>query len=270
MDFELRKKGNLQYLVIPVFEKTELVRHGFSTRLGGLSPEPYDSLNLGFKKSDDNQRVLKNHELLCDALNVDIKNLVASDQVHGDEVLEVTEQDRGKGIILPSDIVGKDALITNKKNVALITYYADCVPLFFLDIKTPAIGLAHSGWRGTVKKIGRKTVEAMKKNYGSRPEFILAAIGPCIKKCCYEVDEPVIREFKKAYSNWHELAISNDKGRWMLDLTKANIVQLTEAGIKYENIFYDTYCTSCRRDLFFSHRADHGRTGSLAAIMELV
>jgi len=270
MDFELRKKGDLEYFVIPAFEKTGLVRHGFSTRRGGVSPKPYDSLNLGFKKEDDRERVLQNYALFCDALNIDFNDLVASDQVHSDKVLQVFEKDRGKGIIRESDIRAVDALITNARRVALTTYYADCVPLFFLDPKTPAIGLAHSGWRGTVKKIGAKTVQAMKETFGTEPEHLLAAIGPCIKKCCYEVDEPVIIEFQKSFTNWEQLVDSKDNGHWMLDLTKANLLILMEAGIKPCNIFYETFCTSCRNDLFFSHRADRGKTGSLAAIMELV
>lgn len=270
MDFELRKKGSLEYLVIPAFEKTGLVRHAFSTRRGGVSPKPYDTLNLGLKKNDNRQRVMNNYTIFCEALNIDIKNLVASDQVHGDEVLRVFEEDRGKGITRETDITGKDALITDCRNVALITYYADCVPLFFLDTKTPAIGLAHSGWRGTVKKIGEKTVKAMKNAFGTEPENLMAAIGPCIKKCCYEVDEPVIKELQKSFSYWEELVQEKGDGHWMLDLTEANRRLLLESGLKAENIYYNTYCTSCHHDLFFSHRADQGKTGSLAAVMELI
>lgn len=270
MDFELRQKGALKYLVIPSFEKTHLVKHGFSTRVGGVSRGAYQSLNLGLKKADEKDRVMENYRLLCDALGIDMNNLVASDQVHGDDIYEVLLQDRGKGIKRESDIINKDALMTKQKGVALVTYYADCVPLLFLDVGTPAIALAHAGWRGTVKKIGQKTVSQMVKKFGSHPENILVGIGPCIKSCCYEVDEPVVQEFKRAFSYLEELIEDKGGGHWMLDLVKANKKQLEDAGIKPQNITVSHYCTSCSNDLFFSYRADHGKTGSLAAVIELI
>lgn len=270
MDFELRQKGALKFLVIPSFEKTGLVKHGFSTRLGGVSRGAFESLNLGLKKTDEKEMVLENYRRFCDAIGVDMNDLVASDQVHGDDIYEAFLQDRGKGINRESDIISKDALMTGQKGVALVTFYADCVPLFFLDVRTPAIALAHAGWRGTVKKIGQKTVIQMMKKYGSKPEDILVGIGPCIKSCCYEVDNPVVEEFKKAFSCLKELIEERGADHWMLDLVKANKKQLEEIGIKPENITVSHYCTCCSSDMFFSYRADHGKTGSLAAVIELV
>lgn len=269
MDFEMRQKGALKYFIIPSFEKTGLVRHGFSTRIGGVSDKPYDYLNLGLKKADEKERIMKNYRLICDAIGIDLDHLVISDQVHGDEIYEAGLKDRGKGILKASDIINKDALMTKQKGVALVTFYADCVPLFFLDVRTPAIALAHAGWRGTVKKIGQKTVARMIENYDSDPGNILVGIGPCIKKCCYEVDEPVVNEFKKAFICWEELIEDKGNGHFMLDLVKANKKQLNEVGVKPQNITISHYCTSCSNDLFFSYRADRGRTGSLAAFIEL-
>jgi len=269
LDFELRQKGPLKYLVIPSFEKTGLVKHGFSTRVGGVSGKPYGSLNLGFKKADEKAKVMENYRLLCDALGMDLGDLVASDQVHGDGIYEAFPEDRGKGIQRESDIINKDALVTRQKGVALVTYYADCVPLFFLDVGTPAIALAHAGWRGTVKKIGQKTAAWMIKKYGSDPENILVGIGPCIKKCCYEVDERVVREFNNAFGYSEELMEERGGGHWMLDLVKANKRQLEDIGVKPENIAVSHYCTSCSNDLLFSYRADRGKTGSLAAFLAL-
>lgn len=269
MDFEMRQKGVLKYLVIPSFEKTGLVRHGFSTRIGGVSDKPYDYLNLGLKKADNIENVLENYRIMCDAIGIDLYSLVLSDQVHSDEIYEAGVEDRGKGIWKASDIFRKDALITKQKKVALVTFYADCVPLFFLDVETPAIALAHAGWRGTVKKIGQKTVAWMMKNYGSDPGNILVGIGPCIKKCCYEVDEPVVSEFKKAFVYWEELMEDKGEGHFMLDLVMANSRQLEEIGIKPQNITISHYCTRCGNDIFFSYRADGGKTGSMAAFIEL-
>lgn len=270
MGFRLHRKGKLAYLTIPAFENTGLVKHGFSTRLGGYSTGPYESLNLGFKRADDKNRVINNYKVFCKAIDIDFKNLVASDQIHKDVIYKVTYEDRGKGIYRDSDIQAVDALITREKNVALVTYYADCVPLFFLDTKTPAIGLAHAGWRGTVQKIGQKTLREMKKQFGTQPRDVLIGIGPCINKCCYEVDQPVIDKFKQAFSYWDKLVEYKGNGKWMLDLLLANKSLLKDVGINSTQITTSDYCTSCFNDLFFSYRKDQGKTGSLAAIIQLV
>lgn len=269
MSFELRKKGEVQYLVIPAFEATGLVRHAFSTRRGGFSRGHCESLNLGFSKGDDRETVLKNYRAFCDAVGIEMENLVASHQVHESEVHVAGREDRGKGILKKSDITGKDALITAEKGVALITYYADCVPLFFLDPVTPAVGLAHAGWRGTVKKVGMKTVEKMVEVFGTPVEKLLCGIGPCIAGSCYEVGENVVEKFKDAFECWETLVEDRGDGRWLLDLVKANKRQLEDAGVRPENITVSGFCTHCRPDLFYSYRRDRGMTGSLAAVIEL-
>lgn len=260
MSFELCQKNKLKYLVIPAFKKTGLVRHGFSTR----------SVNLGLRNVKSREKILENYKMFCKTLNIDINNVVCADQVHGDVVYEATKKDRGKGILKKSDITAVDALITAERQVALMTYHADCVPLFFLDTKKPAIGVAHAGWRGTVKKIGVKTVCKMTEKFGSSPENILVGIGPCIKKCCYEVDRPVVEKLKHVFPYWSKLLKNKGNNHWMLDLVLANKLQLESVGIRSENIFINDFCTSCDNDLFFSFRADRKKTGSLATIIELV
>jgi len=269
MAFKLNYDGGIAYLTIPSFERTGLVKHGFSSRIGGVSKPPYQSLNLGLKKDDDKASVMENYRLFCKALDINPENLVLSDQIHEDKIYVATFKDRGKGIFKDSDIKSIDALITKDRQVALVTFYADCVPLFFLDVKTPAVGLAHAGWRGTVKKIGRKTVLKMIKEFGSEPENILVGIGPCINICCYEVDEPVVNCLKKAFEYWDELITETEKGKWKLDLVLTNKKQLEEVGIISQNITESCFCTSCRNDIFFSHRKDKGKTGSLAAVIQL-
>jgi len=268
--FNLNHKASLAYLTIPSFEETGLVKHGFSTRLGGVSKPPYDTLNLGLQKQDDKNSVLENYRLFCKALDITPVNLVASNQVHKAEIYIACAEDRGKGIFKNTDIIGMDALITKVREVALVTYYADCVPIFLLDKKTPAVGLAHAGWRGTTSKIGKKTLEKMMKEFGSLPENILVGIGPCINSCCYEVGASVVNRIKDAFPYWNELIEGNSDGKWMLDLVLANKRQLEEAGINPSQITVSGFCTSCNNDLFFSYRADRGKTGSLAAIIQLI
>ena len=267
--FEIKNRDKLAYLTIPAFERTGLVKHGFSTRLGGISKAPYDALNLGFKKEDDRNNVLENYRIFCEALTININDLVASDQIHGSDIYIATVKDRGKGILNKSDIEGKDAIITRERNVALVTYYADCVPVLILDTKTPAVGLVHAGWRGTVQKIGQKTLYKMMEEFGSSPKDILIGIGPCIKNCCYEVDTPVVNALKEKYDYWEDLVTSKGNGKWMLDLVMANKRQLEDIGVKTSQISVSDFCTSCNNDLFFSFRADKGKTGSLAAVIQL-
>ncbi|NLZ54786.1 MAG: peptidoglycan editing factor PgeF [Thermoanaerobacteraceae bacterium] len=267
MAFKLNYYGTLAYLTIPSFEKTGLVKHGFSTRLGGVSKPPYQALNLGLRKEDSRTNVLENYRLFCEALGISPENLVTSDQVHKDKIHVATLKD--KGIFRESDIKDIDALITKDKQVALVTYYADCVPLFFLDLKTPAVGLAHAGWRGTVSKIGQKTVLKMMKEFGTLPENMLVGIGPCINSCCYEVDALVVDKVKKAFVYWDELIQESGQGKWMLDLVLTNKRQLEEVGIMPQNITESGFCTACNNDLFFSYRKDKGKTGSLSAVIQL-
>ncbi|MDI3534308.1 MAG: purine-nucleoside/S-methyl-5-thioadenosine phosphorylase / adenosine deaminase [Thermosediminibacterales bacterium] len=267
--FLLRRKGKIHYLTIPPFDKTGIVDHCFTTRLGGVSEGVYSQLNLGFKRGDDQQKVLKNYELICSAIGINYKDLVCSDQIHGDKVYVATEKDKGKGIVRESDIIGVDALITNKPGVPLITYYADCVPIFILDPVKKAIGLCHAGWRGTVQKIGQKTILKMEQVFETRPSDCLVGIGPSIGQCCYEVDAPVIARLKESFSNWREMVIEKSEGKWNLDLWKANKYQLEEIGVVESNITVSGLCTSCRNDLFYSYRKEKGVTGSLAAIIQL-
>ncbi len=270
LDFKLNHKSELQYLTIPAFEKTGLVKHGFSTRLGGVSKTPYNTMNFGLRKQDDTYNVLKNYDIFCEALGISPKNLVASSQVHKAEVYVASVKDHGKGIYIDSDIKDKDALITKDRGVALVTYYADCVPIFFLDKKVPAIGLVHAGWKGTIAKIGKKTLKKMMKEFGSQPKNILVGIGPCIHRCCYEVGVSVANKVKDVFPYWNELMKEKKDEKFMLDLILTNKRQLEETGINPSNITVSRFCTSCNNDLFFSYRADKGLTGSLAAIIQLI
>ncbi len=264
--FSLNKKGNLAYYTIDSFEKSGLVKHCFSTRCGGVSGGIYKSMNLKPDSGDKTENVAENFKILCDAIDINSEDLVFSDQVHSDKIYNVTRKDIGKGMTRKSDIIGIDALICAESGVPITTAYADCVPLFFLDVKNRVMALAHSGWKGTVKKIGEKTVEKMKTMYNSKPSDILAAIGPSIGVCHFEVGDEVAEEFIKTFGD----GVAEKFGlKYHINLQKAIKMQFAECGVPDENVSCADICTYCNSDLLFSHRATGGKRGGLAAIMEL-
>jgi YfiH family protein len=269
--FEIGEREGIVFLKIPAFEKTGLVNHLFSTRKGGVSSGIFESMNLGFNRGDSDENVLRNHELLCEAIGVKTENLVLSTQVHKDEILIVDESHRGTGLKEKPFTRGIDGLITNKKGVALETFYADCVPLYFLDPVKKVIALAHAGWRGTVNKIGFKIVDQMVKAFDCDPKDILAAIGPSIGPCCFEVSEDVKLEFDKVFNHdiIEKIVKKKGNGKYFIDLWTANEFVLLESGIVEKNITKTDLCTMCHKEILFSHRGSHGERGSLVAIMAL-
>lgn len=267
--FKAVNKNGVVYLTIPAFEETGMVKHCFTTRIGGVSEGIYDSLNTSIIKEDPMENVRKNLDLVCSAVGIDYTRLVFSDQTHGDNIKAVIKEDVGKGLTLPNDIINADGLMTNVPGIPLITFYADCVPLFFLDTRNKAMAVAHSGWKGTVLKIGAKTVRRMGEAYGTKPGDCLVGIGPSIGPECFEVGPEVAQEFKDNFDNWAEFIEPFGAGKYKIDLWKVNKLMLMELGIPEENISISGLCTKCNEDMFFSYRRDNGRTGSLSAIMEL-
>ncbi len=261
----------VEYLSYPLLEKTGMVNHGFSTRIGGVSEGVCSSMNLSFARGDKEEAVRENFRRIAAALDVKVENMVFSKQTHTTNVRVVTEEDRGKGTVKPLDYDQVDGLVTNIPGLCLATFYADCVPLFFVDPVQKAIGLSHSGWRGTVGKIGKITVETMRKEYGTDPADVLAAVGPSICQECYEVSEDVIEQFRINYEQkyWEELFYKKENGKFQLNLWKANEIVFGEAGIKAEHIAVTNVCTCCNPDVLFSHRASHGKRGNLGAFMAI-
>ena len=261
----VKEAGEVTYLTYPAFEKLEGIIHGFSTRLGGVSRGIYSSMNLSFTRGDEEEAVKENYRRIAQAIGFRTEDIVTSDQTHTANVRKVTEADRGKGITVPRDYQDVDGMVTNVPGLILATFYADCVPLYFADPVKRVIGLSHSGWRGTVAKIGKVTVEKMKEEYGCHPEDILAAIGPSICQDCYEVSEDVILEFQKAFEEkyWEKLFYKKKNGKYQLDLWEANHIIFLKAGIKEEHISMPGICTCCNPEFLFSHRASHGRRGNL-------
>jgi len=236
---------------------------GFSSRRGGVSGEPWGSLNCGLHVGDRDEDVAENRRRVAEAAGFDFRRWTCAEQVHGVDVAVVTEADAGAGRLSRADAVAsKDALVTDAPGVMLNAFYADCVPIWFVDPANRAVGIAHAGWRGAVADVALETVRAMTRVYGSDPSEMLAAIGPSIRGCCYEVDDQVARHIPAGSES---IKASDSPGRYLLDLAIFNRQKLTEAGILTKHIEITQYCTSCRTDLFFSHRKENGRTGRMTA-----
>lgn len=261
------EKDGVVFLTFPKLVKAG-VRHGFSTRIGGVSSGHLGTMNLSFTRGDDPENVYENFKRISEAIGFCQDDLVLSSQVHDTKIRVVTAKDRGDGIRRKT-IPGIDAMVTNEKNVPMYTSYADCVPLLFYDPEHKVIAMAHSGWRGTVARIGAKMIRFMEENYGSDPSKIIAAIGPSICRSCYEVSEDVAIEFRKQFSEDEVPLFMDDKGngKYQLDLWKVNELILKEAGILDENLDITDLCTCCNSDKLFSHRASHGQRGNLGCFM---
>lgn len=265
----INNKDGITYITFPKLEKTGLVRHIFSTKIGGVSPFPFGPMNMSFSH-DLRENVIKNYGLLCDCVGIDTSHLVLSKQTHTNNVMVVDKRHCGTGYTKASfeDI---DGLITNQPGVALVTQYADCTPLIFCDPVKKVIATSHSGWRGTVQEIGKVTVLKMQKEFGCNPSDIIACIGPCISKCCYEVDTPVYEAFKKLqYLNLNEIFTDKSGGKYWLSMVEANKQILLHAGIKEENMDISDLCTNCNSDILHSHRATKGQRGTIGVIIELI
>lgn len=268
--FSLKEKDDIKYYQIEEFLQTKLVEHAFSTRLGGVSTGDYSSLNLGLHVADESNKVIENRKLAAALLSGKIQDIVAGEQVHGSSIEVIKKENCGQGALdYETSLPKTDALITKEKNVILSSYYADCTPLFFLAPDIPAIGLAHAGWKGTVNKIGQKTVLEMKKKFDIKIERLLVGIGPHIGSCCYEVGEDVVKQLAKSFSDWQDLVTKQAVNKWKLDLNLANRIQLQAVGVKNKNIISSNLCTSCREDLFYSYRRDNGHTGRMASLIKI-
>ena len=270
---QIATHGEVVYLYFPLLEKTGLVKHGFSTRIGGVSEGMFSSMNLSFHRGDKDECVHENFRRMAEALETNTKHMVFSDQTHTTNVRVVTQEDQGKGIHRPLDYQDIDGLVTNEREIMLVTVYADCVPVYLVDAKHKAIGLCHSGWRGTVGKISQETLRVMKESFQTEAEDVMAAIGPSICQDCYEVSEDVAEAFRQEFNKdgqSDQLLLSKGNGKYQLDLWRANQIILQEAGVAPEKIQVTDICTCCNPDYLFSHRASQGKRGNLGAFLGLL
>lgn len=265
---KLNNIDDIPYLTYNSLSEIDFINHAFSTRLGGVSTDEFTSMNLAFNRGDSPENVTENYKRFCKSAGFDYKSLTASSQDHHTFVRAVTKENVGVGIYKPGDIESVDALITDEPGVTLVTYYADCTPLFFVDTKQKAIGLAHAGWRGTVGRIGDNVVKKMQSLYGTNPSDIKAAIGPAISVCCYEVDKPCADNFLALDElDSTKFVFPKDNGKFMIDLLETNRQILVHAGVKNENITVCDVCTNCNSELLWSHRATKGHRGTMSAFM---
>ncbi len=239
------------------------INHCITTRPGGVSRPPYESLNMAFHTGDDPDAVCENRLRACEVLGYPLEQLVAGEQVHGDAVHVVSAADAGRGACdRESAVQNTDILLTNTPGILLASFYADCVPVLLADPIRQAVGVAHCGWRGTQAEAPRRALEAMAAFFGTDVADVRVVIGPSIGPCCYEVSDQMKRTFCDQFG--HHVVL----GR-MLDLRLANQITLERAGVPATQILTAPFCTSCQKELFYSHRAHGGKTGRFAALIGL-
>lgn len=285
---QLENQDVFEFLTFDQLSEIACIKHMFSTRFGGVSKGDCATLNFSFARGDDPQAVLENYARVAEVFGTDKDHFVTTDQTHTTNIRIVTKEDAGKGVTTARDYQDIDGLITDQKEIVLTCFFADCVPLYFVDPIKKVIGLAHSGWRGTVAGIGACMVKRMKEEFGCDPKDIKAAIGPSICQECYEISDEVAKQFKEDfwatqqvnffcketyekgfYPHSELIKEGRGKGKYQLDLWLANMIVLRHAGICAENIEVTDICTCCNAPYLFSHRATNGKRGNLAAFLML-
>lgn len=261
--------GALEYLTADSFSSAGGVSHCFTTRLGGVSRGIYHSLNLGTNRGDSPAAVKRNFALVCSVLRMDPLRLVFSKQVHEDTVRIVTQADAGKGLCTTPEYTA-DALVTRERNLPLVVFSADCVPILLYDPVSSCIGAVHSGWRGTALGIVSRTVTLMAAEFGSRPENLLAAIGPAICGGCYETDRDVPEALRTSLGEAIDPHLRRTGEKWHVDLKGVNALLLRRSGVCAEHIALSEDCTACSPDRYWSNRATRGQRGSQAALIALI
>jgi len=240
------------------------VPHCFTTRHGGVSPAPFDSLNIAIKEGETEENVRENLRILGNAIGFSLSDLVLTRQTHSDIVRVVGREDCNG--CFHRDYPECDALVTNDPGVTLMIFTADCTPMLFHDPVTGAVGAAHAGWRGTAAQIGAKVVNAMAENFGCDPANIRAAIGPNIGLCHFETDADVPEAILASYGEDAKQYIRPQGEKFYLDLKAINALSLQKAGVNHIEISND--CTMCQPDRFWSHRYTRGIRGSQGAVIQ--
>jgi polyphenol oxidase len=273
--FVLENGNTPLFRVEPWHKKHTGLTAGFTSRQGGAGKAPYESLNCAFHVGDNPEDVISNRRTLAGSLGFRLEDWTCGEQTHGVNIAVVEQKDRGRGSQdRASAFQETDGLITNEPGVLLTSFYADCVPLYFYDPVRSVAGLAHAGWKGTVAEIAAAMVKKMSEVYGTLPQDILAAIGPSIGDCCYEVNDHVMNHVHRLEAEWNgqpeesgslyrKSAADGDKS--MLNLKELNRRIMIKAGILPTHIECTTWCTSCNPDLFFSYRKENGVTGRMTS-----
>ncbi len=269
--FSENRKDSLVWMSSESLNAFPELLHGFTTRYGGVSEGIYSSLNLGFGRGDEAERVEENYRILCSALGLKTEDVIVTRQIHSDIVRKVSSADKKQRLSDPTPYEA-DALVTDEKGLVLTIFIADCIPVLLYAADSKAVGAAHAGWRGTVADIAGKTVETLCREYGGKTENIHAVIGEGIGRCCFETGPEVYKAVKALGLNcdMDVLAVDDRNGKYHVDLKEVNRQLLLCAGVPYGNITVSAECTRCMSDKYWSHRATNGERGVQAAFISLV
>lgn len=266
--FAWESKAGIKYVTVPEWENRG-VSMGFSSRLGGVSHGPYESLNLALHVDDDYYNVIENRRRYLDLFALPLENMVCCEQVHSNSVAIVDNEDQGCGALDQGSVLpGFDAMVTAAPGVMLTTFYADCVPIFFFDPLQRVVAIAHSGWKGTMGRIAANTVGVMKNNFSSSTRDMEAFIGPGIGSCCFRIGEDLAQKVKEELPELDGI-LNWNQGRYTWDLRLTIKLMLREIGLTSDNVIDCNFCTACDPENFFSYRRDQGRTGRMAAVIAL-
>lgn len=269
--FSLNLKKNVPILSCLALDNFKNLHHGFSTRLGGVSVGDFSSMNTSFTRGDSQNSVMENLNIFSNAIDIPLNSIVLPAQTHSANVEIVSKIDCGRGITRPINCIDVDGMITNEKNVALLCYYADCVPIFLFDPVETVIGVVHSGWRGTLGNIIKNTIDLMNTSFNSKPENILASIGPCICKGCFETGAEVYQSFKENIESIVNSFFNKlPSGKFLADLSGICRYELLETGLLSENISLSNECTMCKSETYFSHRYSGEKRGTMCGIISLI
>ncbi len=263
--FKINEIQDFKYITFPTFEKYDDLLHCFTTRKGGVSRGSFESMNIGFSTGDSDENIKRNIEIMAEKLNINVDDIVETNQTHTNTIKYVTEEHKGK-VFKESPFKDVDGIYTDKRNLVLMSFHADCTPVFFYDHVKKVIGLAHAGWRGTLLNIAGKMVKAFVNDFNSDPSDIRIAIGPSLGSCCFEVDKDVADLFLSENGEF-EKYMGIKEPKYYFNLWEINKYLLMKEGIKEENIEISGICTKCNNDLFFSHRGQGGKRGLLAGIL---
>ncbi len=262
--------SGISWLRFPFLESKGPFRALFSCRLGGISPAPFDSLNVGFNVPDDPNFVRENRRLAYEAMGINPAKVASPLQVHGYKISYVQKRDFGSGTWDAfSAFRGYDILASRVPGATLITFYADCAPVYVVDPRLNTIALGHAGWKGTAVRVPRYAVQGIERKYGSIPPDLWGLVGPTIGPCCYQVDSVVREGFRRHFGDYDDLFTPDGPDRWKLNLWEANRRALIETGIPEEQVQVAGICTCCRQDLFYSYRGSGGRCGRNMAVLSL-
>ncbi len=257
--FNFSQKDKIKYLESPLLKEYDFITHAFCTRCGGVSEGNFANLNFSLREGDEEKMVSRNWETLASSFDLSVEQFFMAKQVHSDGILVIDDDPASPLIGDPT--IDFDAIISNRPGLAIGILTADCVPVLLVDTTKRVIGIVHAGWKGTSLNIAEKAVDTFVRRFSSSTTDIIAAIGPAIGRCCYQVDDVVFEAMKEDGNRNSFFSKCNEKGKWMFDLPLANRFQIQRAGVPPENIFLLNVCTSCHVDIFFSHRRDRGNTG---------